>query len=261
MNSIIAMCISFGFLMILFYPMEKMFPFHQNQKILRKNWLLDLTYFAGQYILWSGIVYYCVQFIGQYVSSTIPINLNQIFENQSFYVQVVVLIFISDIMIYWGHRLQHRIDFLWRFHKIHHSAEKLDWLAAHREHPIDSIYTITIINLPAFVFGFDLTVLSSVIAFRGLWAIFIHSNIYLNLNYVKWFIGSPDLHHWHHCKSRYVGNYANISPLMDIIFGTYVSKKETPKEYGLKNKINQSYVAQMVGPILPSKISQSLFSK
>ena len=52
----------------------------------------------------------------------------------------------SDLCVYWGHRLQHRVDFLWRFHAIHHSAEHLDWLAAHREHPLDTVYTATMIT-------------------------------------------------------------------------------------------------------------------
>ena len=29
--------------------------------------------------------------------------------------------------------MQHRVEFLWRFHSIHHSSTHLDWLAAYRE--------------------------------------------------------------------------------------------------------------------------------
>jgi sterol desaturase/sphingolipid hydroxylase (fatty acid hydroxylase superfamily) len=28
------------------------------------------------------------------------------------------------------------------------------------------------------------------------------------------------LHHWHHDRDRDFGNYANVSPLMDVLFGT-----------------------------------------
>ena len=84
---------------------------------------------------------------------------------------------LSDFLIYWGHRLQHRVDFLWRFHSIHHSAEHLDWLAAHREHPLDTLYTILIVNLPVFVLGFPIESLACFAAFRGLWAIYIHANV------------------------------------------------------------------------------------
>jgi sterol desaturase/sphingolipid hydroxylase (fatty acid hydroxylase superfamily) len=63
------------------------------------------------------------------------------------------MIVLIDFLIYWAHRLQHAVLLLWRFHSIHHSAEHLDWLAAHREHPLDTVYTMGVINLPAFVLG------------------------------------------------------------------------------------------------------------
>ena len=30
---------------------------------------------------------------------------------------------------------------------------------------------------------------------------------------LKWFVGAPELYHWHHDRARDAGNYANISPL------------------------------------------------
>lgn len=137
---------------------------------------------------------------------------------------------------------------------MHHSAETLDWLAAHREHPIDSIYTVGLINLPAFIFGFDLNVLAFVVAFRGIWAIYIHSNVRLPLGKLKVLIGSPELHHWHHDKERDRGNYANISPLMDIIFGTYVCPPQEPDDYGIKEEFPKTYLGQMLKPIVPNFI-------
>jgi sterol desaturase/sphingolipid hydroxylase (fatty acid hydroxylase superfamily) len=76
--------------------------------------------------------------------------------SQPFALQVLEVILLSDFFVYWGHRLQHRSALLWRFHSVHHSAEHLDWLAAHREHPLGTVYTLTLINLPAFVLGFTL---------------------------------------------------------------------------------------------------------
>jgi hypothetical protein len=37
------------------------------------------------------------------------------------------------------------VEFLRRFRSIHQSAEHLDWLAAHREHPLDTAYTMGLI--------------------------------------------------------------------------------------------------------------------
>jgi sterol desaturase/sphingolipid hydroxylase (fatty acid hydroxylase superfamily) len=103
------------------------------------------------------------------------------------------------------------------------------------------------------LFGFDLNTIAAIVAFRGVWAIYIHSNVRLSIGPLKMLIGSPDLHHWHHDKERDRGNYANISPLMDILFGTYVCPKTEPEEFGIKEKFPTSYIGQLIKPILPGK--------
>jgi sterol desaturase/sphingolipid hydroxylase (fatty acid hydroxylase superfamily) len=152
---------------------------------------------------------------------------------------------------------------------VHHSAEHLDWLAAHREHPLDTIYTMGLINLPAFILGFPLETIAGFIAFRGIWAIYIHSNVRLPDNQffrvikkpMFWLIGAPELHHWHHDLDRDAGNYANISPLMDIIFGTHVHPDHEPEKFGIKEAFPKNYAGQMIHPMLPEKVSGKLFRK
>ena len=249
-----ATVISLLFLLLVFVPMEKVFPAKQNQKILRPKWLLDFCFFVGQYILWSGLVLWILNYSGEYLTSIIPDSFQSKIGNQPFVIQALEVLLLSDFLIYWGHRLQHKVDFLWRFHKVHHSAEHLDWLAAHREHPIDSIYTIGLINLPAFIMGFPLESIAGVIAFRGIWAIYIHSNVRLPIGPLRILIGAPELHHWHHDLDRRAGNYANISPIMDIIFGTYKCPNEEPEKFGIKEESPKSYLGQLIEPLLPKRI-------
>src|SRR3989338_6125037 len=140
--------ISLLFLAVLFIPMEKVFPAKSGQKIFRPNWAADLTYFLGQYLLWSGLVLWVLGYFSGWIHGWIPQSLRETVAAQPWWLQVAEVIVLSDFIIYWAHRLQHKIDFLWRFHKVHHTAEHLDWLASHREHPLDSVYTIGLINLP-----------------------------------------------------------------------------------------------------------------
>src|SRR5687767_7263209 len=203
--------ISLLFLGLVFIPMEKVFPAKQRQKILRPHWILDFCFLIGQYVLWSGLVLWILSFFSEFLTGIIPQNFRTTVRSQPFWLQALIVLLLSDFIIYWAHRLQHKVEFLWRFHKVHHSAEHLDWLAAHREHPIDSIYTIGLINLPAFILGFPLETLAGVIAFRGIWAIYIHSNVRLPIGPLRILIGAPELHHWHHDLDRKAGNYANIS--------------------------------------------------
>ena len=253
-NILLASGASLLFLALVFIPIEKAFPAKPNQKTFRPFWVLDLCYFFGQYLLWSSLVLKALSYFGLWLDNTITLEFRELINNQPIWLQAIEVIVLSDFLIYWGHRFQHKFDFLWRFHKVHHTTESMDWLAAHREHPIDSIYTVGIINLPALFFGFDLDTIALIVAFRGIWAIYIHSNVRISIGIIKKIIGSPDLHHWHHDKERDRGNYANISPLMDILFGTYTCPDYEPKAFGINEEFPKTYFGQMLKPILPDFI-------
>ncbi len=240
--------LSILFLVVLFRPLEKLFPAREGQKFMRPAFWTDLCFLLGQYLLWSGLVFWALNHFRGWLDGFVPPNFRAAVAAQSWWLQALEMIVLSDFIIYWAHRLQHAVPFLWRFHSIHHSAEHLDWLAAHREHPLDTIYTVGLINLPAFVLGFPLETLAGFLAFRGLWAIFIHSNVRLPIGPLRMIIGAPKLHHWHHDKARDAGNYANISPLMDILFGTYRCPDHEPEAFGIHEPISKNYLGQLWHP-------------
>jgi sterol desaturase/sphingolipid hydroxylase (fatty acid hydroxylase superfamily) len=248
-----AAALSFFFLLLVFRPLEVVFPAKVGQRFLRPAWLTDLCFFLGQYLLWSGLVLLLLMHFSDLLTGIVPEDFRQGVAAQPWWLQALEVVLLSDFLIYWGHRLQHRVGILWRFHAVHHSAEHLDWLAAHREHPLDTIYTMGLINLPAFTLGFPLQTLAGFIAFRGIWAIYIHSNVRLPIGPLRMLIGAPELHHWHHDRDRDAGNYANISPLMDILFGTYRCPDREPERLGLNEPAPRTYLGHMIQPLLPRK--------
>jgi sterol desaturase/sphingolipid hydroxylase (fatty acid hydroxylase superfamily) len=241
------------FLAAVFVPLERAFPARPGQKFLRPAWRTDLAFFLGQYLLWNGLVLACLAPVGRALAALEPSGFRTAFASQPGWLLAVEVVLLSDLFVYWAHRIQHRVPFLWRFHAVHHSAERLDWLAAHREHPLDSVWTITWINLPALALGFPVESVAALVAFRGLWAIYIHSNVRLRLGPLRALVGSPELHHWHHARYRHAGNYANLSPLMDLLFGTYRCPDHEPEALGLKEEFPRGYVAQLVHPLLPRR--------
>ena len=245
--SLLGAGLSFLFLAVLFWPLERVFP-AKPQRLLRPNWWTDLAFFLGQYLVWGGGVLVLLHVFRGWLDGVVPAVLREAVISQPWWLQAVEVIVLSDLLVYWGHRLQHRVEFLWRFHSIHHSAEHLDWLAAHREHPLDTVYTMGLINLPAFVMGFPLETLAGLLAFRGIWAIYIHSNVRLPIGPLRMVIGAPELHHWHHSRERDAGNYANISPLMDLIFGTYRCPAHEPEKLGVSEPMPRSYLSQLLHP-------------
>jgi sterol desaturase/sphingolipid hydroxylase (fatty acid hydroxylase superfamily) len=244
---VLATGVSFLFLLLIFVPMEKLFP-AKKQRFFRPEWFVDLCFFLGQYLVWGGLVFFVLDAFRNQLHVLVPADFRAAVAAQPWWLQVLEVVVLSDFIIYWGHRLQHRVGVLWRFHSIHHSAEHLDWLAAHREHPLDTVYTMGLINLPPFMLGFPLETLAGFLAFRGIWAIYIHSNVRLPLGPLRALIGAPELHHWHHDKARDAGNYANISPLMDLLFGTYRCPDHEPEAFGIHEPIARGYIGQMLHP-------------
>jgi sterol desaturase/sphingolipid hydroxylase (fatty acid hydroxylase superfamily) len=241
--------LSFLVLFAMFRPIERAYPAKPGQGFFRPQWATDLCFLLGQYLFFNGVVLWALAALGPWIHAATPDAVRAWVGSLNGGVQLVLVVLLGDVLIYWGHRLQHRVDFLWRFHCIHHSAEHLDWLAAHREHPVDSLYTILIVNLPIFALGFPVQALVYFAAFRGLWAIFIHSNVRLPLPApLRVLIGAPELHHWHHDRDRDAGNYANVSPLVDVLFRTYHCPDVEPQAVGVNEPVPTTYLGQLIYP-------------
>jgi len=242
---------SLAFLLVLFVPLERAYPAKREQKVFRPEWRLDLWFLLGQYLLWNGLVLAVLGYLAVHIDGLLPVAFRSAVRAQPWWLQFLEVILLSDFFVYWGHRLQHASPLLWRFHGVHHTAEHLDWLAAHREHPLDTVYTMGLINLPAVLLGFPLETIAGFIAFRGVWAIYIHSNVRLPIGPLRMLIGAPELHHWHHDRNRDAGNYANISPLMDLAFGTYRCPDHEPASFGVTEPTAKTYLGHILRPLLP----------
>jgi sterol desaturase/sphingolipid hydroxylase (fatty acid hydroxylase superfamily) len=239
---------AFLVLFAIFRPLELAFPAKPTQGFFRRHWQTDLCFLFGQYLLFNGMVFWVLAKLGPWIHAATPSAVRDGVASLDAWLQLLLVIITGDVLIYWAHRLQHRVDFLWRFHSIHHSAEDLDWLAAHREHPVDSIYTVLIVNVPVFALGFPIAALAQFAAFRGLWAILIHANVRLPLGPLRVLLGAPELHRWHHDRDRDAGNYANVSPVMDILFGTYHRPDAEPDAFGVSEPMPRSYLGQLLHP-------------
>lgn len=256
--SLLNLLVSLGLLFAIFFPLERLFPAHR-QETFRREWGTDFLFFLGQYLLWTTPVVAALTIAVAFTDDLPLAGLRAAFAAQPFWLQCVEVILLCDLGIYWAHRWSHRNKFLWRFHRVHHTAERIDWLAAYREHPFDNLYTRFVENFPAILLGFPLEVLAGFAVFRGLWAIYIHSNVSLMPGPLRYVLGAPRLHHWHHelCHNGRV-NFANLSPLMDLIFGTYHDPGHFPERYGIPQRVSHAYVRQLVDPLVPAAVSRKL---
>ena len=66
----------------------------------------------------------------------------------------VIIAFISeDFAGYWFHRMNHRVNFFWNRHVIHHSSEEFNLSCALRQSISDNIQFFAILLIPAAILG------------------------------------------------------------------------------------------------------------
>lgn len=263
MNTIWAWLTSVVLLASVYWPLEWAWPARSGHRWLRAKLGTDFLFLTGQYLVWNGVSIAILIGVRQSLGGFGAVSDAWRWVAQwPFALQAIGALLLGDLCVYWFHRAGHHVEFLWRFHAVHHTAEQVDWLAAHREHPIDGVLTQLSINLPGILMGFDFGTIAPFVVFRGLWAIFIHSNVRLPLGPLAYLFGSPQWHRWHHAKAPgRVSNFANLSPWCDFLFRTHhpgVQGDET-FELGVPEAWPASYVGQLVAPLLPRSLWPRVF--
>lgn len=238
-------------LALVYGALEHAFPARAARRWRDADFLTDTCFFLGQYLVWNTLaVALLAAFHGQ-VNAHAPTALRSAAQRLPLWLLATLAVVAGDVLVYWFHRACHRFDFLWRFHAVHHSSERLDWLAAHREHPVDGVLTQLAQNVPAMLVGLPFHTLAVLVALRGAWSILIHSNVQLPLGPLRYVLGAPELHHHHHARvERTTHNFANIAPWLDIVFGTH-HRPTGPETYplGLSEAGPKSYWALLLQPL------------
>jgi sterol desaturase/sphingolipid hydroxylase (fatty acid hydroxylase superfamily) len=149
---------------------------------------------------------------------------------------------ILDCWIYWWHRTNHLVPFLWRWHQVHHLDDTLDTTSAVRFHVGEVILSSLVRAAVIFALGIPLL---TVVIFEILVtsaSIFQHSNLRLPPKLEKvlsWIIVTPSIHWIHHHAIRRDtdSSYSNILSFWDRLFGTSSATIRTPElRIGLENQ-------------------------
>jgi sterol desaturase/sphingolipid hydroxylase (fatty acid hydroxylase superfamily) len=237
----------------LFIPLEKLFGRLSDQPLFRDEWREDLFYF-----LLSSVLVQTLTYLSLAPSMTILNHTGHWSEfrylvaNQPIWLQIIEIMFLTDFMQYWFHRAFHRIPFLWGFHAVHHSAQKMDWLAGSRMHIVEIIGLRGMTIIPMYVLGFAESALHLYILLVYLNATFVHANVRFNVEWLKPLIVTPRFHHWHHGieKEAIDVNFAIHFPWLDKLFGTYyMPPHQWPSGYGIGgHPVPKGYWKQFLYP-------------
>ena len=217
----------------LFVPIERRWPLRSAQGPFRRGWLTDAEYFFVSHALvqlMSVLVMLPAVKLGSWLA--VP-GLSAAVQSVPLALQAIGCLIVADLAQYWVHRAFHRFPPLWRFHAIHHSAERMDWLAGSRLHLLDVIATRGLVLLPLVVIGFDERAVLAYLAFVSIHAVFIHANFAPRSRWLERWLVLPRFHHWHHAREVRDVNFAVHLPLLDQLFGTHhLPEGEWPRRYG-----------------------------
>lgn len=166
-------------------------------------------------------------------------------------VLTVVLFVVDDFLRWFVHFTFHRVPELWEFHKVHHSAEVLNFATAERHHPVEVIVNGTVLvvahgiinGIFIALFGDKVTVTTVAGANIFLFAFNIaggamrHSPFWISFGPTveRWVI-SPAMHHIHHSDKpeHFDRNMGGSLAIWDRIFGTlYIPKGREIDGFGI----------------------------
>ncbi len=144
----------------------------------------------------------------------------------------VVVFLLFDIWMYFWHMANHRISFLWRFHRAHHSDTAMDTTTALRFHPGELVLS-TFIRLPVVILlgmSFEQLVLFEVLL--NLSTLFHHSNLAIPETWdriLRVLVVTPNMHRVHHSTERTEtnSNFTSLLSVWDRLNGTFKLREDT----------------------------------
>lgn len=165
--------------------------------------------------------------------------------------QVALAMVGAEFGLYWAHRTAHEIQFVWRFHAVHHSVTRLWFLNTGRFHLVDSFWSVLFSQPILFLMGAPADVILMFGAITAFIGMLTHCNIECRTGVLDYVFNTPQMHRWHHSKDLREGNtnYGENLMLWDQVFGTYFNEpRRPPADIGIQTFMPPTFVGQMVHP-------------
>jgi sterol desaturase/sphingolipid hydroxylase (fatty acid hydroxylase superfamily) len=231
-------------------PLELLWPARREQTPLRRGLATDLLHFALDPFLVGALAAALLGASSAAVGALVPAAARARLQAQPWAAQLAEIVLLSEVATYWVHRWSHEVRWLWRFHAVHHSAERLDWLVAHRQHPLEAAWLLGVANLPVALLGFSTEPLYGFILAQKLYTAFLHGNLRLGYGPCGAWLASPRFHHWHHDGASARGrNFASLFPWLDRLWGTYDLPAGFPSRYGCDEPVPRGWLGQLAHPL------------
>lgn len=231
-------------------PIERIWKRH-DQKIRRPGLRTDMFHL----LLTGGATVVClaIPLVFWFVVLT-PVRDNSLavaFNAQPSWLRAPEAFVLLELVGYWVHRLEHEVPLFWRVHQVHHSSQRLDWIAGARAHPLEGLIVGALAAPPLLVLGVGPGALGAFGVVTQLWGVVLHMNVRWRMRWLDGIWSSTDFHHWHHSNHReaHNTNYSAFLPGFDKLFGTYhLPRDRRPHVYGVDEAVPDGWFRQLAHP-------------
>lgn len=231
---------------------EVLAPLHEGRRS-RRALALDLTHALGDRCITIPLVAIALALGGPVVAAAVPAAVRDALAALPWLAMVAITLVVTDFANYLAHRSLHRVRVLWAFHAVHHSSERLDWLATSRAHPIDLAVNIVAVTLPTYALG-QVELAPWLVTFFFVHPFVMHANARLRIPAVGAVLVTPAFHHWHHAAEgdAHDRNFGTFLSVWDRLFGTALDREEFPERYGIDDSAvdGADYLGQLAMPFL-----------
>ena len=242
--------------------LERVMPLHESWLHSKDDIATDIAHAVNIAAVTALAVTPLAAYIGLRVIGALPENVGASLwpATSPILLQLVLALVVAEFPKYWHHRLQHSVDFFWRFHATHHSAPRLYWLNAARFHPIDTLIDGLLGSGVLVALGCGIEVIALFNLVSGVHGYFQHANLKLKLGPLNYFFSMAELHRWHHSPvlEEANNNYGQNLSVWDWTFGTFYLPKdrEPPEGIGIPNlsAFPMRFWPQMASPFTWSRI-------
>ncbi|MEM6801873.1 MAG: sterol desaturase family protein [Bacteroidota bacterium] len=167
-----------------FFLLEIFRPWRADQPRFRKDFWLDFFYMFFNFFLFSLIIYNAASDVivnlfndGIMAITSFDLQASNPMRNWPFWAVLLTGFFVRDFVQWWVHRLLHRSEFLWEFHKVHHSVEQMGFAAHLRYHWMENVVYRSLEYIPLALLGIGLYDFFLIHIFTLAWGHYNHANI------------------------------------------------------------------------------------
>ena len=137
-----------------------------------------------------------------------------------------------------AHYADHRLDFLWRFHALHHSQEELSVLTSFRAHPLMHTTGFLLAAVPVAVLMPTRPIAPVVITVYVCVGTLQHANLRWTFGPVGRVVVSPAYHRLHHAPDVQRANLGVVLTIWDVLAGRarFPARRAAPGPTGLAGR-------------------------